>query len=309
MKRLPNAIFTCLLVCGSLLSLTGPSVLAQTTTPTTPTAAPIAPNPYVRIDTMKFSYLPDGFTVGSLGPGLSWDDFQESFFYENPSHNRWALFASGFFLTGANPCAEIPKSLHPRFSKIKLTREEQINGRVQSETHTVRTAYLSGGPALAKWIFAGEQPLVAVQHPSYQTRTQISALIACNGGASIVASGRLTTKQLSALFRDSTDQGKLIMTDHAPSSNPEISTRTLIGPTGLIRVSVSSDPRTDRGIEIAGTEHIMVRNHNAQVIRSDSHITLLWIDQPGLLVSVEGTGVAIDELVKVGAGISGVTDK
>ncbi len=258
---------------------------------------------------MKFGYLPDGFTVGPLGPGLSWDDFQESFLYENPLHNRWTVFVSGFFFDGANPCRAIPKSLRPRFSKIKLTREEQIDGRVQSETHTVRTAYLIGGPGLAKWIFAGEQPLVAVQLPSYQTRTQISALIACNGGASIVASGRLTTKQLSALFRDSTDKGKLIMTDHAPSSNPEISARTLTGPTGLIRVSVSSDPRTDRGIEIAGTEHIMVRNHNAQVIRSDSHITLLWIDQPGLLVSVEGTGVAIDELVKVGAGISGITDK
>ncbi len=192
---------------------------------------------------------------------------------------------------------------------MKLTRDEEINGVAQPETHTVRTAHLIGGQAMAKWIFAGEQPLVAVQLPNYQTRTQISALIACNGGASIVASGRLTPRELSALFRDPTDKGKLIMTDHAASSNPEISRRTLNGSTGLIRVSVSSDPRTDRGIEIAGTEHIVVRNHSAQVIRSQSQITLLWIDQPGLLVSVEGTGVAIDELVKVGAGISGVTDK
>jgi hypothetical protein len=291
------------MICGALLSFLSPSVWAQTATPVATTA------PNVRVDTMKFDYLPEGFTVGPLQMGLNWHDFQESFLYENPSHNRWTVFASGFFFAGANPCNQIPKSLRPRFSKIKLKRNENVNGTIQSETHTVRTAHLVGGPALAKWIFAGEQPLVAVKLPDYQTRKQVSALIACDGGASIIASGQLTTKQLSALFRDSTDQGKLIMTDWASASNPVLSARTLTGPAGAIRVEVSQDPRTQRGLEIAGAEHITVRNHRAQLIRSQGNITLAWIDQPGLLVTVGGFDIAIEELVKVAAGMSGVSDK
>jgi hypothetical protein len=289
------------MIGGALLSFLSPSVCAQTATPVATTA------PNVRVDTMKFDYLPEGFTVGPLQMGLNWHDFQESFLYENPSRNRWTVFASGFFFDGANPCNQIPKSLRPRFSKIKLTRDENVNGTIQSETRTVRTAHLVGGPALAKWIFAAEQPQVVVKLPNYQTRKQVSALIACDGGASIVASGQLTTKQLSALFRDSTDQGKLIMTDWASASNPVQSARTLTGPAGSIRVEVSEDPRTSKGLGIAGAEHITVRNHRAQLIRSQGNITLAWIDRPGLLVTVGGFDIAIEELVKVGAGISGVS--
>lgn len=303
MKRGFRASFACSMICGALFSFLSPSVWAQTATPVATTA------PNVRVDTMKFDYLPEGFTVGPLQMGIIWDDFQESFLYENPSHKRWTVFASGFFFAGANPCNQIPKSLRPRFSKIKLTRDENVDGTIQSETHTVRTAHLVGGPALAKWIFEGDQPLVAVKLPDYRTRKQVSALITCDGGASIIASGQLTTKQLSALFRDSTDQGKLIMTDWASASNPVLSARTLTGPAGSIRVEVSQDPRTQKGLEIAGAEHITVRNHRAQLIRSQGNITLAWIDQPGLLVTVGGFDIAIEELVKVGAGISGVSDK
>jgi hypothetical protein len=252
-------------------------------------------------DPVRFGYLPDGFTVGPVDPQISWDDFQESSLYESKNRREWAVWVSGFAFPGGNFCQRIPKSLRPSVATTRLARIDQ-SGNLEQRTE--RTALLRGGASVSGWFFGGDAPLVPLRPPSQEKSQQISALVVCSSGASVISSGRLTRSQLVERFRDTTHAGSLVMTEFAPASNPVRSRRLLTGPTGIVDVVVSTDPRTLDGIARAGTDRSTVRGKPAVVAVDERGVSLRWFERPGLLVTVQSATVTPADLVRIGAGMT-----
>jgi hypothetical protein len=280
------------------LPFSGPAG-AQTTTTTSVASAAGAGS----AGPFSFGYVPPGFSVGAqpVENQPAYDDFQSSYRYESKTHDRWAVWVSGFAFPGGNFCSTIPKAFRPTLSRIRLTRPAAIGGAPETRTGTVAT--VQGGAALATWFFDGDTPRVTVNLPSYETRSNVRALISCASGASVITSGRPTKSQLVGLFADTTDRGAMAMTDYALGANPFISGTTLTGPARSIRVTLAEDPRTDAGMAIAGKNPATVHGHPTLVDRDSAAMSISWIERPGKRITVESATSTLDELVMVGEAI------
>jgi hypothetical protein len=224
--------------------------------------------------------------------------------FESRAHDRWAVWVSGFFFAGSEFCKTIPKRFHPIVSQTRLVRS--ADDAEPEEAHTGAVALLRGGTSLVNWFFAGESPRVPLRLPVYANSSQVSALISCSTGASVVVNRNLSKRDLAEFFRDTTRSGALTLTDFAPASNPVTSSRSLTGSAGTVRVSLSNDPRTQEGIGIAGTEHTKTRGRVALVSRASGTVSVSWIEVPNLLVTVESANVDLAELVRISNGLSGL---
>jgi hypothetical protein len=294
----PAAVFIAVLGAFAVLA---PSAEAVVQTSTTALAAPTVTTPVRPNGPFVFGYLPPGYAVGPVEQPATYDDVQSSYLYESNTHDRWAVSVSGISSPDGRYCTAIPKALRPTISTDRLARAVAAGGI--SEPRTGKVAMLRGGVAVTSWFF-DDRSIVNVRPPSLGPLVHVSALISCSTGATIVASGRLTKTDLVRLFADPTGRGALTMTDYASALNPNISEQMLLTTNGSIRVVLATDPRTDRGMAIAGPNPARVHGHPALVDRESAALSISWIERPGKRVTVESTTSSLAELVKVGDGIA-----
>jgi hypothetical protein len=240
-------------------------------------------------------YLPAGLKADPPPLPLTWDDFQESYLYESPAHDRWTVGTTGFYFeaSGNDGCRLIPKELRPKYTRVRL----------DPKRGPFRVAVLSGGPELFQWLFSNEG-VAFVSMPERTKGTPVSALIECSSGKAAISKGKLSVRSLTRVFRDATLNGALFMTNFASASKPEFFTQSFSGPNGSVLVSLVTDPRSQRGIEVAGTEHVTAKQRTALVERSGTDIKLTLIERERVAVVLQSASYPLEELVKIANGLT-----
>jgi hypothetical protein len=243
---------------------------------------------------LTFAYLPRGLTADPPPPALTWDDFEESYLYESPRHDRWTVTTTGigFENNGFDFCQKIPRDLKPKFQQLTL----------DSAKAATRVATLRGGPKLFAWLFSNEG-VAAVVMSARTKRANVSALVECSTGRAVVASGTMNARSLATMYTDPTIGGSLFMTNWAAASKPDFFTQSFSAADGALKVSLLNDPRSSRGIEVAGTEHVVVRQRKALLERSGSSLTLTWLEREGVSVVMQSR-YPLPELLKIANGLT-----
>jgi hypothetical protein len=241
---------------------------------------------------VTLDYLPGGLTLQAKEPGLSFDDFEESFVYTARNRRNVFVYATGvFFDDGKNQCGRnIP------FGVLVKPVSLRINGKRAS------ALYLRG-VNLYQFLF----PDGAFAKPNQPHPVKpISALLNCKGHDVAVSLGTvLSADALARRVENATKADpKLVMTEwHAPG-NTSRETLAWLGDNRSVTVETFWDQRTPEGLVFFGNNRTTVKGTAALIEQDGDCTSLEWIAQPGARVRLQGCRISAVEVRKIADGIT-----